>query len=202
MGKGRNIEQVGKMFKGEHATQRKTMVGYTNTTPLIIRNIGDVWEEKDIDGKVIAIWEQHDGFLSKKTPTSDVMAETRLELNSFPNCRKAVCECINPTRLDKVFRNKMGMCANCVAEYEDILKLTGKFDEYQKNKMLDNVDKFFNDSDQYIDELVTNIESGTAFVVEGGDIEKWSKDKAAAARIKADYEDYKQYVKEVIINEK
>ena len=50
-----------------------------------------------------------------------------------PKCNKAM-----KRKLDDKFWRMMGHCFDCQIDYENKLKIQGKFDNYAENKMLEN----------------------------------------------------------------
>lgn len=155
----KNIKALNEMLGGQHRTQTRTTVGFSDTTSAAEKNkkreVGDVWEEKDIHGN--SMWfEQAQGFRIKSSthPTvAKAMREMRAWLNSFPNCPKEACTCLKPTRIDEKFRRVMGMCEECVISMETSLKMKGQFNEYAMNKMKANATAFFQQADKEVEIL-------------------------------------------------
>ena len=127
------VEDVKKLLHGEHEQQQKVTVGYVpeNEQQKENRKVGDRWF--DSDGNE---WEQKDGYTVKLGKVWQ--QELHTYLNSFPNCRKETCTCSMPKRLDEKMRRIHGMCFDCVIDMEHKIRLEGKWNEYEKQKVRDN----------------------------------------------------------------
>ena len=134
-----NIKAVKQMLDGTHKFQTKKTHGYSDTEATAKKNqhrdVGDIWEETI--GSTIYLIEQKDGFRVKK-PKNSVAEEVRSYLNSFQKCPKETCTCITPNHVDEKMRVIHQMCLDCVVDMEHELKKQGKYDEYEKEKMLAN----------------------------------------------------------------
>ena len=133
-----NIKAVKEMIAGTHKFQTKKTHGFSDAKQKAEKNkkreIGDVWEEKI--GNTLYRIEQQNGFRIKK-PANSVAAEIREHLNSYPNCRKD-CSTTTHNHLDKKMQIIHGMCYDCVIEMEHKLRVTGKYEEYEQKKILEN----------------------------------------------------------------
>lgn len=195
----KNIEAINKMLRGEHRTQTRTSVGYENIDKkredAKIRKVGEKWQETDIHGNVF-LWEQMEGYRVRSRPNSEFFQEVRTELNSFKNCPKETCTCTNPTHIDKKFRRIHGMCLECVTAEETRMQISGKFDDYAKQKMYENVKAFFRERDKELAAMKAEVEKEIHFVTSDGEGEKWQFDNKEAAlnRIESEYLKYKEQV--------
>lgn len=194
----KNVEAINRMLRGEHKTQTRKVFGYTNVEKnrerAAIRKPGDVWTETDSNGNTY-IWEQHEGFKSKRSPNSDMFMEVRHDLRQFKNCPKETCTCVNPSHLDKKFRITHGMCFDCVTEEETRMKISGEFDAYAAERVYENVKAFFKDRDAELDEMKRLLKDDLHIVTsEHGDIETWQTDDpdATMASIESKYLEYKE----------
>ena len=72
------------------------------------------------------------------------LSKLRTELREFPNCNKesGSCTCTEPGTADLKMKAIHGMCLNCVVEMDHKLKLEGKYEEYEKKKLLANALKW------------------------------------------------------------
>jgi len=135
-----NIKAVKQMLEGNHAFQTKKTHGFTDAKQKAELNkkheVGDIWEETNANGTVYVI-EQKNGFRVKK-PKNSISADIKKYLNSFPNCPKDTCTCKTPNRLDNKMRVYHGKCFDCVIEMEHQLRIEGKYDEYEKNRIKNN----------------------------------------------------------------
>ncbi len=84
---------------------------------------------------------------TRKTKHSDLMASIRMPW-FCPKCKKAMKK-----KLDDKFWRMMGHCFDCQIDYENKLKIQGKFDNYAENKMLENQKSYLKDLEQSIDEF-------------------------------------------------
>lgn len=178
----KNIKALQQMLDGSHRSQTKTSVGFSDTNAQAQKNkkreVGEVWEEKDIHGN--SVWyEQKNGYRVSTNYHPDVVKEIqsiRDALNSFPNCRKEICTCAQPTRLDEKFRRMVGMCEECLISFETHLKMTGQFDGYAIAKMKANAESFFKQADYEVEVLKAAV-NDINFAGDESDvnpIEKWS----------------------------
>jgi hypothetical protein len=140
-----NIKAIQQMLDGTHKFQTKKTVGFSDADATAKRNerhdVGDVWEETDTVTGITYVIEQREGFRIKKTKNSEVLQSVREELRSFPNCQKETCTCMASSKthpLDEKMRKIHGMCFDCVIEMEHELKKSGKYEEYERNKIREN----------------------------------------------------------------
>lgn len=199
MSKLKNNKALQQMLEGQHRTQTKKTFGFSDATDKSkIREVGEVWEEKDIHGN--SIWyEQKNGYRVSTNVHPDIAKEIqriRDSLNSFPNCRKEVCSCTAPTNLDRKFQRLVGMCEECLISYETHLKITGQFNEYAMNKMKANAEAFFVHADKEV-EIIKDAVNDISFAGDENDVnpmEKWSfqDPEAFKAKIQEQYETFKQ----------
>jgi len=148
-----NIKAVKQMLDGTHKFQTKKTHGFTDAKQKAEKNkrreIGEIWEEKI--GNTIYQIEQQDGFRVKK-PKNSVASEVRSYLNSYPNCKKDCCkEKKGPA--DEKMRVIHGMCLDCVIDMEHELKKQGKYDEYEKEKMLANANAWLKKAEDDVEML-------------------------------------------------
>jgi hypothetical protein len=156
-----------------------------------------VWSEEVGEGNVVW-WEQKDGYRVKRRYAPEVeeqMEKLRRYLNSFPNCQKEKCTCVQPTHLDLKFRKIMGLCHDCVVTMETRLKMRGEFDQYAVEKMKQNANSFFAQADKEV-EIIKQSLNSISFAGENGEVETWSSDnvKALMEKIDTDYNMLKEKV--------
>lgn len=198
----RNVEAIHQMLAGEHKTQQKTTIGFTDAESQgqkqITRQLGEIWEEKDSTGKTVCWWElTENGTKIKYNVHPDIaksMHELRRYLNTFPNCPKDVCTCTNPSNLDKKFKRATGMCEDCTVTMETRLKIRGEFNDYAKRRMLENATKFFQDADTEIEKFKESLKKTEFLSGDNGDIEKWNFDNVedVIAEMDGRYNAYRQ----------
>ena len=162
-----NLNDVKKLLAGEHDSQQKVQVGYTesNKEDNITRKVGDKWF--DADGNE---WEQKDGY---KLKLGKVWQQELHEyLNTFPNCPKENCTCGIPKKIDEKMRRIHGMCFDCVVKMEHKIRLEGKWDEYEKRKVKENALAWLKEAEKDKN-LVAEELSRLEFTNDFGDNEKW-----------------------------
>jgi len=171
-----NVKAVQQFLDGTHKFQTKKTVGFSDAQSKKSehREIGDVWEETDSNGNVHVV-EQREGFRIRKTKNSEIFQSIRDELQSFPNCRKDMCTCVGTHQLDQKMRKIHGMCFDCVIEMEHELKKTGKYDEYEQNKIRENALAWLRDAERDVDLLKQAYTQVQQFVSNSqGQVEHWS----------------------------
>jgi hypothetical protein len=174
-----NIKAIQQMIDGNHKFQTKKTVGFSDAEFKAKRNerhdVGDIWEEADpVTGNIYVI-EQRDGFRIKKTKNSEIFQQIRDELNTFTKCPKETCTCINPQRVDEKMRRIHDMCFDCVIEMEHELKKTGKFEEYERERVKNNALAWLRSAEQDINLLKQAYTQSTQFVSNSsGDLETWA----------------------------
>lgn len=160
----KNVKAVREMIAGTHKTQTKTNVSFGEKKTFVKREVGDRWT--DDDG---TLWEQKKGYKVKLGKLS----ELRQDLNKFPNCKKEICTCTNPKRNDIKMKTIHGMCFDCVIEMEHKLKIEGKYEEYEREKILANMKSWLKGAEVEKEALKTALKA--KFVNEDGSIEEWNE---------------------------
>ena len=183
------VEDVKKLLHGEHEQQQKVTVGYVpeNEQQKENRKVGDRWF--DSDGNE---WEQKDGYTVKLGKVWQ--QELHTYLNSFPNCRKETCTCSMPKRLDEKMRRIHGMCFDCVIDMEHKIRLEGKWNEYEKQKVRDNAIAWLAEAEKDKN-LIAEELSKLDFANEFGEAEKWSvpvSKEELLNKIENEFEEFKQ----------
>jgi len=162
-----SLNDVKKLLTGEHDSQQKVQVGYTehNKEESITRQVGDKWF--DADGNE---WEQKNGYKIKLG--KEWQQELHQYLNTFQNCPKETCTCGMPKRLDQKMKKIHGMCFDCVVEMEHKIRLEGKWDQYEKTKLKQNALAWLKEAEKDKN-LVAEELSRMEFTNDFGDNEKW-----------------------------
>ena len=78
---------------------------------------------------------------------SEVMKEARMPW-FCPSCKKTMKK-----KLDNKFWRIMGHCFDCQVDMENKLRVRGKYEEYEKSKMLENKKAYLKDLKQSIDDF-------------------------------------------------
>ena len=173
-----NIKAVKQMIDGTHKFQTKKSIGFSDADETAKKNekhhVGEVWEETDTNGVTYVI-EQKDGFRIKKPKTSEVLQTIREELRTYPNCRKETCSCITQHPLNEKMRKIHGMCFDCVIEMEHELKKSGKYEDYERNKIRENALAWLADAERDVAMLKQAYTQIQEFVTNSqGEKETWS----------------------------
>lgn len=162
MAKLNNIKAVKEMIAGNHRTQTKNTVGFDEQKEFVKREVGEQWT--DNDGNV---WEQKKGYKVKLGKLS----ELRDSLKDFPNCKEGCTSHMNPTRNDLRMKVIHGMCLDCVIEMEHKLKMEGKYEEYERSKILENAKAWLKQAELEKDTIKLAMQA--RFVNEDGSLEEW-----------------------------
>lgn len=162
MAKLNNVKAVKEMIAGTHRTQTKHTVSFGESKDFIKREVGDQWTDDEEN-----IWEQKKGYKVKLGKLS----ELRKELNIFPKCPKEVCTCTTLNRNDVKMKALHGVCFDCVIDMEHQLKIEGKYDEYERQKMLDNGKAWLKQA--ILEKEALKAALNTRFINEDGSFEDW-----------------------------
>ena len=171
-----NIKAVKQMLAGTHKFQTKKTHGFSDASKTADRNkkreIGDVWEEDSGNGIIYTV-EQRNGFRVRK-PKNSVSDEIREYLNSYPKCDPD-CKTTNYNHLDKKMRTLHGMCFNCVIEMEHKLRVEGKYEEYEKERIHNNAKGWLKIAEQDVEALKKAYTESSTFVTNAdGLTETWA----------------------------
>ena len=173
-----NVKAVTEMLQGTHKFQTRKTVGFSNSAATAKNNekhaVGDIWEETDPGSKITYVLEQFEGFRTKKPKNSDALQSVRTELRTFPNCRKETCTCAGSHHLDKKMRKVHGMCFDCTIEMEHELKVSGKFEEYEQQKIRENAMAWLATAERDVEMLKEAYTTAAKFVTNSeGETESW-----------------------------
>lgn len=162
-----SLNDVKKLLAGQHDSQQKVQVGYTegNTENNKSRKIGDKWFDEYGNE-----WEQRNGYKIKLG--KEWQQELHQYLNTFPNCPKETCTCGMPKKIDQKMKRIHGMCFDCVIDMEHKIRLEGKWDEYEKRKVKQNALAWLAEAERDKDAIASEL-SRMEFTNDFGDNEKW-----------------------------
>lgn len=195
MARLQNIKAIREMLEGSHRTQTRTKIGFSDTDIASEkskkREVGEIWEEYDSDGNVVAIWEQKKGYRVKSGALKDAVQNIRDYLSSYPNCLPD-CKTENYTKLDKRFRSKFGRCSDCQFRIETKMKQEGTFKQYEREQMLRNAEAFFKQADHEIEIAYKQIAGESHFANSDGRMEVWQGDSEHAEKMREEYYEYKK----------
>lgn len=200
----RNIEAVQQMLAGKHRTQTRKQFYFgdaeTAAEKSKVRAVGEQWTEDRGDGRKI-YWEQREGYRVQSNHSWEqqkMNQEWRDYLRTFRNCPKETCTCMAPTRVDEKFRAMMGMCLDCVTEYETKLQIEGKFKEYAREKQFENVKAYIRDVESELERWKADIQTKSTFVNGDETLETWSTDNPQIMidRMQAEFDEMKRMLME------
>ena len=151
-------------------------MGYSKESERQNKVLGDLLAGREPEKRVMV------GFNSGKEPEkhgdkidrlSDIMKEARMPW-FCPECDKTMKK-----KLDNKFWRLMGHCFDCQIRIENKLRIEGKWEEYEKKKILENKKAYLKDLKQSIDEFEASGGKTTFFnevgVTEKGvEKEEWS----------------------------
>ncbi len=162
----RNIDAIKKMLDGQHKSQTKSTYGYKNIEKEVERQIGDVWTDE-----TGAEWVQCAGFKIKKGKLAEIkalIASKQMPANC-PKCGKEMNQ-----RLDKKFWSLEKHCFDCQVAFEHELRLDGKFEAYEKERLLRNAEAWLKEAEQEAMEIVAAFRNPLLFANSDGTMENWS----------------------------
>lgn len=157
----------------------------------IRRNVGDVWY--DDEG---VKYEQKKGYVVRHGKLEDI----RTELREFKNCNKEVCECTYPTRLDLKFKGMVGKCSNCVFEEETQMKIDGKYDNYETQKVYDNAQAWLKEAEQEKELIKQTYTEQLQFVNQNGKTEDWEGMPSVEELITRIDDEFEKFKKEFLLD--
>jgi hypothetical protein len=183
------IEDIQKVMDGENPF---IQMGYSVPEPH--RKVGDEWT----DPQGIS-WQQKNGY--KVRVNKNVECVRDLIRQKCSRCGKDVRLVGN--RFDDKLFPKTGMCHDCLVDYETELMLTGKFDTYEKRKVLSNQLTFLKHVRDQVIESIKYLEENSkiTFVNEFGDVEYWTND-ARDTLLSGAKDDYEKLTKDIEDTEK
>lgn len=200
MSKLQNIKAIRQMLDGNHWTQTRKKFSVSDSESSADRNqlrqVGDVWEEKNERGEVVAIWEQKKGYRVRRAPNADALDQIKVELEQFPNCLPdcRVPNHLKTSRLDKRFRAKFGRCADCQFRFETRLKQQGKYKQYEQELMLANAESFFKNADTEIEVVAKHLAGDIQYANSDGSMDTWGAEGDIGSKLKEEYNQFKQIV--------
>lgn len=124
------------------------------------RKEGDTWTER---GKT---WTIKNGVKRTVSKFSKVRKDLQTPL-CCPKCSKTM------KHIDRHMYKFNKVCLDCTVEFEHKLRVQGKYEEYEKARVLANMKGFVMDLDKFFEEYCADA-SNNNFVTEDGDVEHWS----------------------------
>jgi hypothetical protein len=153
----KDVQRLRNLVQGKYGEKTHSSVGFSKTEEF--HSEGDIWES---DGRT---WTIKNGIKQNVTKLDKAKKAHSMPL-LCPNCSKVM-----NGKHDKSFYNIHKKCYNCVVEFETELKISGKWEEYEKNIHNDEIDNKIKEFKLWVKDRLD--QSNDSFISEDGDIEKW-----------------------------
>ena len=141
-------------------------VGYTSDSDFASRKEGEIWT--DAKGKK---WIKKNGFKKAINNISSNIIDATKQV-----CKDCKMDIKWGNKYDQAFFNKTGRCHECVVKFESKLRLQGKFEDYEKKKVLQNQLSISKDLKTKIEESLNFVESNQKISFPNGDgtVDVWT----------------------------
>jgi hypothetical protein len=215
MTKLRNIDALKKLLDGTHRTQtRKSFL--VNSARGVDRadefKVGECWHERDSNGRWVTYFKLENGVESglgywdsyeqyqngNKSSLDDTFQWIDFK---FRNCdpNNPTCERGFDKKSPKIERliAMTGMCFDCLTKYELKLQMEGKFEEYAKNKIFENVKSYIRDQEIELEKWKHEVRNGFTLLVNSeGDVEKFQANdpELLISKIESEWNEFKEFV--------
>ena len=124
------------------------MAGYSKEQERQNKVLGDLLSGKEPEKRIIVGYEgQKEKQGDKVSRLSDIMKEVRMPW-FCPECKKTMKK-----KLDDKFWRMFGHCFDCQITIENKLRIEGKYEEWERKKVLENKKSFLHDLKQSIDDF-------------------------------------------------
>jgi len=180
--KERDVQRMRNIITKKYGDKTVTQVGYTK--PQIDHKEGDIWEE---NGKK---WTVKSGIKQTITRFDELKKAVMLPL-VCPKCTKPM----NVSHANKKMWSIHKMCLNCVVDMETKLKKDNKYQEYEKNMIINGIRTHIKELEAALLDISLN-SNNESYVTEAGDIEQWKGNDDVRQRIIAELTEYIQKLKE------
>jgi hypothetical protein len=167
MTKLKNIQALRQMLDGTHRSQTKTTIGLTDASKVGSENqkreVGEKWTDENG-----VTWIQKDGYRINATKfLSDV--KEYLAPKECPKCSKMMT-----SQVDKKMYMVNKMCLDCTIDFEHQLKIEGKYEEYERNRIRQNAEEWLKRAEADKDALIQVITEQATYANSDGSVEKWT----------------------------
>jgi hypothetical protein len=153
----RDVNRLRNIITKKYGDSTGQQVGYQKKQEDYVE--GDVWEENN------KTWTIKNGLKQTITKLDSVKKASRIPY-ICPECSKSM-----KTQLDKRMYPIHNKCFSCVVSMETKLRAEGKYEEYIKNTVSNNIVTHIEEAEQFIEEYINS--SKDTYVTEHGDIEDW-----------------------------
>lgn len=160
----KNLDTIKKLLDGEHSRQTRRVAAVSDTESKLQKDIDEQWID---DNGVQYI--QKDGYVLKEGKLKFL----RDSISRPKNCPKETCVCTTPGQADKKMLAIHGMCLQCVSESETQMRIDGTYANYEKQMILQNVQRWLQDARKDAS-IIAEYMSSANVVLQDGSVEEWS----------------------------
>ena len=183
----RNIDAIKKMLDGTHKSQTKSSVGFADVKQSEARReVGDIWtDEKGVE------WEQRNGFKIQKGKMDSIreLINSQKMPSTCPKCNQPMNK-----KLDKKFWKLENHCFDCQIEFEHNLRVEGKFETYERERLLKNGEAWLAEAEQEAKEIIAAFRNPVTYTNVDGTSETWSgamTSEEIADKIEQEFKEFK-----------
>jgi len=175
-------------------------MGYSKEQERQNKVLGDLLAGREPEKRIMVGYEGQKEKQGVESDLTKIMQEVRMPL-FCPECDKVMKK-----KLDNKFWRLMGHCFDCQIEIENKLRIEGKYDEWEKKKILENKKSFLHDLKQSIDDF-EKTEGKAEFFNSVGvrevelETEKWSMGEERFNKLITEAREYIQSLEDEIENE-
>jgi ribosomal protein L37AE/L43A len=185
----RNIDAIKKMLDGNHKSQTATKVGLQTGAQLDTqkREVGEIW--KDSQG---VEWEQRAGFKIQKGKMDEIRSLINAQKmpSTCPKCSREM-----KSRADQKIWKLEGHCLECQIEFEHELRIEGKYEAYEKERILKSAESWLAEAEQEAKEIIEAFRNPVSYTNVDGSSETWSGQLTAdeiADKIETQFKEFKE----------
>jgi len=153
----KDVERMRNLIKGKSDDSAEIQVGYSKKTK--DHEEGETWVE---DGRT---WTIKNGIRQNVTRLDKIKKKANLPL-FCPECEKVM-----KTQTDPKMYKIHGKCTSCVVEMEHLLRIDGKYEEYERKMIAANAESYADLMESYLLDAINSSNEG--YVSEDGDVERW-----------------------------
>lgn len=152
----KDIQRMRNIITKKYGNSTVSQVGYTKVSE--DHSEGDIWTEDD------KMWTIKDGIKQTYTKLDSIKQAIRIPM-VCPTCHNRM-----KSNTDKKMYQIHKECATCVAIKESKLKREGKYEEYVRSFINNNIKSHLDEAEQFLLDFATSKVSN--FITEDGDIEE------------------------------
>ena len=177
------------------------MAGYSKEQERQNKVLGDLLSGREPEKRIMVGYEgQKEKQGDKVSKLSDIMKEVRMPW-FCPECNKTMKK-----KLDDKFWRMYGHCFDCQITIENKLRIEGKYEEWERKKVLENKKSFLKDLKESIDDFEKSEGKAEFFNSVGVrevelEKEKWSMDRDKFNSLVKEARDYIQKLEDEVSDE-